>query len=468
VNDWLDTLASQDLEIAVPTFALIQDGAIRFRGSGRLHWRADSDVRVMGTTDGASELRDKFGRTGAPGQLLPQSAYLSMQGQTPDGWEVSTEQVSSDGYLHNWDSPHVTWDFFCRRLTLSRIHARMQPGQCRLVRGLIGPPPSIWTRVTETEIRNDYFGSRSFTTDWLVYRCQLGDVAARQRSEEWFEVRLDLPGDADPPPGAFEILSAIRTAFSFALGKRLLIRGIEDIRPDREIRLLATDRGVARNSLPKPLGTGSAFHDNIENLLACATDFFLTNRGGPVAQQLALCWDTADNHFSTQLAVASICVEALLRLTSDGGTKDDPGFIENDRSALVGWLCSQAHTLSARFLKRMHGFVAALRHRRPIDTLWDWEHQGILSVTAEDIRAWESIRNPAAHGGLFTNVPSPDDLQAILNAHHRVQNLINRLVLHLIDYQGRYVDYAQPGWPETPFPAIRPPTESTSGGSTPV
>jgi hypothetical protein len=345
------------------------------------------------------------------------------------------------------------WDFFSRRVTLARARERVRPDQGRLVRGLIGPSPPLWTRTTETEIRNEHFGRKSFTTDWLVYPCQLGDVAARRQSEDWFEVRLGLPEGPGTSLEAFEILSAIRTAFSFALGRRLVIRGLEDIRPDQEIRILVTERGVTRNSLLKPLGAGSAFHDNLENLLSRATDFFLATRGSSVAQQLALCWDTADNHFPTRLAVASICLEALLRLASGGGIADDPGFTESDRSALLNWLCSQADNLTDRFRKRLRGFIAALRHRRSVDTLWDWERRGVLSITPDDIRAWESIRNPAAHGALFAIVPSTDDLQTTLDAFHRVQNLTNRVVLHLFGYQGQYVDYSKPGWPETAFPS---------------
>jgi hypothetical protein len=45
-----------------------------------------------------------------------------------------------------------------------------------------------------------------------------------------------------------------------------------------------------------------------------------------------------------------------------------------------------------------------------------------------------------------------------MSRYYRMLNLINRIVLHLMGYRGRYVDYAREGWPEVEFPAIQPET----------
>jgi hypothetical protein len=214
---------------------------------------------------------------------------------------------------------------------------------------------------------------------------------------------------------------------------------------------------VTKSCLPTPpLGMGLTYLNNVETLLGHATNFFLSDSGGPLAQQLGVCWDTVDNHFFTQLAVASICVEALVGLSAATPVNHDRGFCSEDRIAISAWLDSHTRRLSTSFVNRVRGFIAALDHRRPVDVLRDWQREGILSVTDDDIRAWESIRHPAAHGRLQLDARSENEVQALLNAFHRVLNLINRIVLQLVGYEGAYVDYAQPGWPETPFLRTRP------------
>jgi hypothetical protein len=455
MSDWLETLTAGTVELTLPTLVMARGAAVRFKGSGRLHWQPDSRVRVLAETDGAAELLQDFGRAGpALGQLLPESEYVSVRGQTQDGWEVSTERVPLAGYHVDFGSPYVTWDFVSPSVSLTR--ARAHPGKRRLLRGLMGPPPRAWTRITETEVRNEHFGTQSYRRDWLLSTTQFGQVAARQRSEQWFEVRISIEG-AQRSLDSLDILSAIRDAFSFLLGRRLLMRGFEHILPDREVRYLTASEGeLTRSSLLMPLGSGSPYLDHVEALLGQAIDFFITAHGRTMAQHLALCWDTADNHLPTRLAVASICVEALLRLASQGGAGDDRGYTDADQAAITAWIAAQQSCLSPRFAARVRGFVAALNHKRPVDILWDWQRRGFLAVTADDIEAWESIRHPATHGGLAAGAPSQNQLQTRLNAFHRVLNLINRVALQLMGYEGVYVDYAQPGWPETHFPPAAP------------
>ena len=149
--------------------------------------------------------------------------------------------------------------------------------------------------------------------------------------------------------------------------------------------------------------------------------------------------------------MTSICLEGILGIVSQGPPSRS-GESAQDREKFENWIKSNPDGVSDRFANRLRGFLGMLGQRRPVDALRDWQEHGILSVAKEDVDAWQNTRNPSAHGKLVGPAPDRDQLQTRMSRYHRLQNLINRIVLHLVGFRGRYVDYAQPGWVETDFP----------------
>lgn len=450
-DDWLDILLNGAFEVTLPTLTLGQKDSAQFLGSGHLNWQVNSGVRVQAKTNGAEELSKNFGHLGiSPGKIIPPERHILAMGCTPDGWDVQTSPVSFPGLSLHWDSPHVIWDFVSPGLSLTR--AKRNHGRGHVLRGLLGPPPKRWIRATETEVHNKYFGLRSFELDWLLVETRLGPVAARQRSNQWFEIKVEV-NEVCPDTKPLDILFVVATAFSFVLGRRVFIRGFEDNSADRETRYLeASDQEPSKNHLPMPLGNASAYQANIEALVSQAIDFFSTPSGKQVAQYLYLYWNTADDLFPTQLAVASIAVEGLLQVASESSADKDPGWTSADRTLLEKWLKESRDRLSTRFGNRVEGFMVGLDHKRPMDILRDWQARGLLAINDDDIKAWRETRNPAVHARFSIFAPEYNKLQTQFNDFYRVLNLMNRIVLQLIGYSGLYVDYAQPNWPETDFP----------------
>lgn len=463
-HDWITVLARGNLALSLPVLKFVQAGSPRFHGSGRLVWNQKSGVKIHAVTDGAEELRESFGRAGtAPGKLIPRETYISAAGQTQDGWDVSTTAVPLRGYTVSFESPHVLWEMTSRGLTMSRSLPARAKRDRRIIRALLEPPPKHWPRMTTTEVQNEFFGGRSFQADWLQATTRLGTLLARQHSETAFEARLLLDSDT-APEDPFEIMHAVAQAFSFVLGRRIWIHGLEDVTADGQRRELYPYRTPTENSLRPPLGDSSANLANIETLLGKAVDFFLTAQGREVAEYLELCWDTTDNDFTTSITVVAISVESLLRVASESLSIDDPGYTSADRQALLSWVANQTAHLTKRFLARVGGFIKGLGHRRPIDVLWSWQREGLLGISPEDIDAWEKSRHSAAHGALAGARSGREELQQRFDRFPRVQNLMNRIVLHLIGYRGFYVDYSQAGWPEVEFspPKSHPGTEETT------
>ncbi len=464
-DDWRETLLGATLEIVLPTLSFIRGGSAGFRGSGHITWGMDSGIRVIAHTDGANVLKKDILRAGAAlGHLLPHGKYISASGRTEDGWDVSTHPEWPVGYSIGISSPLVLWDFKTDGLALTReTIPREHP---RLVRALLGPSPKEWPRMTHTEIHNDGETSSASHRDCLLVDFSFGSLYARQRTDRWYEVQVEITGTS-PRSEALEIIVAVAHAFGFVLGRRQFLLGFEDFVPGRETRrLFVADREPTNGSIATPLGTSSAYLAEVENLLGRAIDFFLTKQGERVAKHLWLCWDAADNAFPTRLAVASICLEGLISLVQHqsetnkgnevGGDSSDS--MEADLKALKELLktAEDAKTLTPEFIKRLRGAVAAFRRGRPSDVLWDWQRKGLLGVTTEDIDAWKKTRHPAAHGALVAPPEDKQQLQDLISRFYREVNLINRVVLQLMGYRGLYVDYGSPGWQEKEFPAALP------------
>lgn len=451
-HDWIAVLARDHLALTLPVLTLVQGGIPRFQGSGQIAWDKNSGVKIRAVTDGAPELRKSFGRIGASvGKLIPLETYISATGKTQDGWDISTVAVPRQGYSVSFESPHVLWDITSDGLTLTRsLPPRVRP-QRRMIRALLEPPPKHWPRRTTTEVHNEFFGGMSSQADWLQVTTRLGTLVARRQSDRAFEVRLlfETNASTDDP---FEITHAVARAFGFALGRRIWIYGLEDVTVDRERRELYLYREPTDNSLRPPLGDGIVYLEHVESLLGSAVDFFLTAQGREVAEHLELCWDTADNDFTTSITVVAITLESLLRMASKSVAIGEPRYTSDDRDALLSWIEARVGLRTRRFLDRVHSFVNSLDHQRPIDVFWSFHRQGLLGVTPEDIDAWQHSRNRAAHGALAGTRPGREELQRRFDRILRVHNLINRIVLHFIGYTGSYIDYGEAGWPDTQFP----------------
>jgi hypothetical protein len=457
-GDWLDVLFGGDYEVGIPELTMSQGEVVRFRGSGHLSWHAGDEVRVRATTDGAQQLWPTLGQAPLPGRLIPLGNYVSLSGTTQIGLAVETTPVTMDGFQISGTSPHVVWNFGVHGLSITRNIQSHGPIQ-RTLRALLGPSPRHWVRASDTSEGNAFFDGQRSALDWLLAEAGFGSVGARQRSGQWFEVKVVI----DRPPlvtDASELQTAITRAFSFAFGRLLVSRGHVDPAPASETRqLLAHHRQPTRNHIPEPLGSSMsrpAYRANIERLLGTAIDFFLTDLGSRVAPHLVLCWDTADSDYRTRLAVVSICLEGLVHLASPDPRNHDPGHTPADREALHEWLMARQGPLSQRFYERVRGFLGTLDHRRPADILRSWERRGVLGITRADVEAWQETRNAAAHGTLIHWPTDRDELQSRVTRLNRVYNVINRVVLQLMCYRGRYIDYSGPGWPEADFPAAPP------------
>lgn len=143
MNDWFDMLLAGRLELELTSIELAQGGdGFRAQGHGRVSWEDGSSIRVQATTDGVPELLRRFGRQHVPpGQLIPLESYLTAQGLTQDGWEVSAGPVPFDVYRIHVESSVAVWDYSTRVLRRSR---QFNGPESRRLRAILGPSPESW------------------------------------------------------------------------------------------------------------------------------------------------------------------------------------------------------------------------------------------------------------------------------------------------------------------------------------
>ncbi len=455
IDDWIDVLLSGSYDIKLPTLSVTSGSTEPMLGSGTINWRADSGIRLQAVTDGGKELNQIiFEPMQFPGTLIPHSTYLTFSGHTQNNWDVSTYPTSRDGCSLNSSRPEVVWDLSIDGVTLEH---KSSGNTNRLLRILIGPlPQGGWTRFTETEVTNEYFGGSSSHRDWLYSYTNFGQIAARQRSIAWFEVQV-FSDDGKPMGDPDKICTAVARAFGFILGRRSAIRGYELINEGKTTRRFDIRHSKStKNTLLPPLGWQMTYLSNIERLLGPTIDFFLTELGERVAAFLYVCWDAADNAHQTQLAISCICVEGLLQVAAETMGPTKPDNCSADFAALEKWVEGQPSGFSTPFLMRLIGLKSMFSSLGAKDIFRDWIAREILAVTREDMDAWSSTRNPSAHGKLTTTAESQPKLQVQANRHARVQSILNRIILKMIGYTGEYVDYSRHGYPPAMFPSEPP------------
>jgi hypothetical protein len=100
----------------------------------------------------------------------------------------------------------------------------------------------------------------------------------------------------------------------------------------------------------------------------------------------------------------------------------------------------------------------------PKGILHSWKEKGFLGVTDEDIKSWNALRNPVAHGKLAFIEPDTAKLQVPFDRLKRIEVLITRIVLHAIG-ETEIARHDATANPYPIAPPIREPAEAGNSGS---
>lgn len=448
-DDWIDVLTEGTYELALPSLVFRHGRTGDYKGSGRAVWTADKGIRVLASTDHPESAWELINFELVPGRLYPPEEYLNFSGQTVDGGTVTARPAVPGGVHLHAESPGIPWDQGVRGLTIDS--PQESNSGLRILRAVLGPPPNDWPRTTLTTVANPYFGRKRGVSDWLALEGPEWNLAARQRTKEWFELRLVLPSGAHGERTS-DHLWAVSSAFGFLIGRNLFIRGYEEVSQERCTRFIeGADRGPTKVAMRPPLDSVDCLGD-MEGLLGDLLTYFLTESGRRTAELLWVCRSSGDTSMSTHQVVTSVCLEGLLKIAGSGRQANDTELVAREVASLRELMSANRDRLSERFRSRIDGFLAGLGHQRPKDILYGFLETGLFSVDKGDIAAWEKTRNPAAHAGFVGVEEDAERYQTNLDKLFRLEDLINRLVLGVVGYRGKYVSYRDSPWQVREFP----------------
>ena len=94
---------------------------------------------------------------------------------------------------------------------------------------------------------------------------------------------------------------------------------------------------------------------------------------------------------------------------------------------------------------RTLGALYAMRTIRAKDRLLSLQAAGI--VRADDVKAWDAIRNRGAHA----RPPEREERQEWIDNCFKTEVLLNHLIFHAIGYEGEFTDYGTRNWPQSRY-----------------
>lgn len=139
-----------------------------------------------------------------------------------------------------------------------------------------------------------------------------------------------------------------------------------------------------------------------------------------------------------QALVRCVAVESLCNVISESSAINDDS-LKKDQQKLVQHLDNSGY--QERFIKRIKGFLDAMRGASAKDTLNRLKDQGILEEG--HIRNWSDLRNSRTHGRVVTGETAENDF----NRMRAVLGLFYKLVFHIVEYTGPSKDYLKPEQP---------------------
>jgi len=289
--------------------------------------------------------------------------------------------------------------------------------------------------------------------------------------EEWFKLELDgaclglVKNEADSCHLAVwtkeevefsleDYAEAFLQALSFRFGRRIeLLAYTKNEGMLKETKLRKHSQKSSEFYPPFPTGSdrlrpGMGKGEN--DLLRKATLFFLNKDHKVILSSHASCWDSTTNYFSNKSLIAGVAVERLadniLNLPSFEEFIKEQKEFDNFKSSLVKVIDSSDDLKGNKFTKRIVNSISSISFLSPKDKIRKVGNKLKIEITEEEIKAWGDMRPPLAHGRGYYNLENQDEWQEKLDLLASTANIINKLVLALIRYEGPFADYSQRGW----------------------
>jgi hypothetical protein len=265
-----------------------------------------------------------------------------------------------------------------------------------------------------------------------------------QNETEWYELIAKCPPLTKLPLNyELRLIETIRfisaTAISYSVCETIL-------NGTKTLELSAT-RPLSTGIFPPPLPTRRDITEDFYNLFDCYIQYVSSV--------------TSSEEFSTlttkigglhQLKDVSLDAVALLvSVAIEGITQHEFKSIGHPSESIICDLEKIITSINSLDIddsvrNRSLGSLSGIKSSRVDDKLKILKNKS--AITQEEITAWKSLRNSAAHGALHI---SEERLQKSLDQIYCAATLIYKLIFIAIGYRGTFLNYSIPGWPLESF-----------------
>lgn len=415
----MDALLSRTVHLVLPQIEIVLSNGSRLTGRGRVCWSGDDFPMFSAITD---KLPDS--EQWSPGREI---VCVSDEGSSV---EIST----GENWKHISVCECTDWILPCEKITVRSNLTELQPASQPEVVQLTGvfDPWPLWVAGRGSTIKDDnpFFGKHTETLDWgkitvgetdFVFRKIGGAGCFRLRAADMETI--------------WKIFGTVHASLNFLFGCRVRLRGWQQVDGPVIESVLMGDRPKAMRRVCPPLDNGlwllRGGLTGFEQPLALASSFFLTPIGIKLSPLLHLLWDSADLEMESRLLTAATVLEGLVRRVEACGKTPLPL-----RDKVLEYLKSL--NPDEAVLARWQGLLNGSRGIHVPTVLRQWATDGRYQAREDEIQAFVRRRHPLAHGSMLQKT----DETAAKHDLSLLMNLINKVVLHSMDYRGPFADYS--------------------------
>jgi hypothetical protein len=437
LSKWLHGIEPQRLNVELLDAQLTSDRYGRFEGQGFLRWNRRKGFRIDLLTDGGHRLATQNFSTAPPkvGGLVPWDAYLKLNAADRLGYTLEVERLSVLASSVVMGQEPAVWRFDKRHI-YSAVDIR---------RGRSIEAMSFIQLLLSNGHRLPWPRRSPMNKPCLQAVTSLGTLIAHGRPCGDIAVTIEL--NAPHNPG--RIVEAVGAAFSFWAGRIIPVIAYEASEGDAKwMRILSRLSRPSPASLAPPLGVvpSVTLEPHQETLLANAFDFFAKDEGQATRSLVLASLSCRHAPFSPEVLVSCSALEGLANLAAKSQRSHE--VISNEQKTIVDTSLAQSG-FSNDLIERFRGFMGILNSPSASNLLGRMCVEGAFGLDRSDWDAWKS-RNKLAHGNLSLLGATFEERDRAVSDHDRIRNMINKLVMAAIGYEGTYLDYAT--YQETQFP----------------
>jgi hypothetical protein len=440
MESWLSVLAEGVFESPIAKLVLRSRDGQRYEGSGHIKWTSTEGVRLYAETEviRASDddgLLPAGGPWYSPGKVVSHKDLLTLEGHTPDNWQLIGDYVTNTSHMYDMISNQFKWDVPIWTMKLYRpVDSDAVSYFC------------VFIKPVRVLLNNPQSSAIAFSTSFGQVSITRGDQALCCISIATQTLSCDELEDAS---------DSVCLAIAFIEGRAVAPVGYDAVAQGFAYRKVYGSCRHRASSRSQPLPASMFSLQNPAALLQKASEFFNTKRGKEYSDSLRMCWDCVDCYGSIQAVTSCAMLENLIGLAetdmqadkSHGNpevTASKKKQLTMEQQMLLDHLEKNRKEYGDELVDRVNGMFTSSHDAEPGKVLQRWCGNGILGVDQDDVKAWGKLRHSVAHGNLVFNDPhSTAKTQKSHDRQRRVNNLINKIIMHAMDYKGMYFDHAK-------------------------